>query len=354
MRRLSLAIKHFCEEQNVTSADALIIACSGGPDSYALALGLADYAHRQNIDCYALSVDHGIRPESCHEAQQVAALLNRWGVRVQTHHFPAQQWHNPSDSGGPEDHARKLRYQALQLLALTCQRRGYRRVLIALGHTADDQAETVLLRLARGSGVGSLSAIRAIRPCSGSDSIFLIRPLLDVRRADTHEVCEIAQLPVIHDPSNELDSMWTTSDGRPLLRTAVRHLALPALHQALGGDPTEALARTAQLSALDDEALHHYAERAYNEARDNDETTPGCLVMNIPALSEHPAAVRLRVIHAAAITMGASQSALNSGHLKNVDRLITHWKGQVELHLPQIRVVRKNTKLYFVPTKAIS
>lgn len=120
----------------------------------------------------------------------------------------------------------------------------------------DDQAETVMLRLARGSGAHSLSAMRRrdLMECGGV-AITWLRPLLDQRRVDTHQVCRDLKLAWVDDPTNAVDGPWRASDGSALRRAAVRQWALPALERALGVDPIPALARSADMLGEDDAYL---------------------------------------------------------------------------------------------------
>lgn len=346
LRSLTLQIKAAFARAAVTSEDCVLVACSGGADSLAMALGIADFTSRRGIPCRALSVDHGLRSASVAEARAVAATLHAWGIRARSHHFPRQA-HANYPRLGPEGGARELRYQALRAYASECLNAGARRVFIALGHTADDQAETVLLRLARGSGVGSLRAMAELTTLA--PQIFALRPILALRRSDTEGACTQAGLTPIEDPTNSLEGEWTTRDGQPLRRSALRHVALPALTRALGSDPTPSLVRTAQQAADEDDALNFYADQAYGDLRRDDETLAGAhLAFDARGCAGYPRAIRLRLYHRAAIEAGARPGDLTHTHLNEVDRLVTEWKGQAPLNLPGAQAVRKSTLLYFV------
>lgn len=346
LRTLSLQIKNAFTRAAITSQDCVVIACSGGADSLAMALGIIDFTSRRGIPTCALSVDHGLRAASQAEAQAVAATLRSWGISARTHHFPRASC-SDYQGRGPEGAARRLRYQALRTYAAECIDKGAHRVFIVLGHTADDQAETVLLRLARGSGVGSL---RAMQELSVMDrSIFALRPILSLRRTDTEGACLQAGLTPIEDPTNSLDGEWRTRDGQPLRRSAIRHLALPALSQALGQDPTLSLVRTAQQAADDDEALNFFTDQAYRELRCEEESKDGArVILNAKGCALLPRAIRLRLYHRVALEVGARPGDLTYTHLNDVDRLVTDWKGQSSLDLPGSQAVRKSTLLYFV------
>lgn len=372
IQRVCLALRHAWLSQQITPQDAVIVACSGGADSLALALAVADLCARYRVSCDAVSVDHGLRAESLHEATRVAALLRSWGVRAVAYHLPPRLWDSSevTRGAGPEGNARQVRYEVLARCARQWRDQGARRVFICLGHTLDDQAETVLLRLARGSGVGSLRAMSPVVPLSDEgEDIYLLRPMLGLRRSDTRTACQQAGLTPIEDPTNRLDGQWRTHDGQPLRRSAVRHIALPALENALGVDPALSLARTARQAALDDDALTYYANLAYQAHRVHDLQTfatghgwetpaptgrssrdipgVGSLVFNAKTLTNEPAAIRHRVIHRAAIDAGITAGALNEGHVTAVDELLTNWRGQKAIDLPGGRAVRKATLLYF-------
>jgi tRNA(Ile)-lysidine synthase len=192
------------------TAGPLVCAVSGGPDSLAL-LALAAAPGR---DVTAVHVDHGLRPDSARDADVVAAVAEQVGATWRSVRVDV--------APGPdlEARARTARYAALPAGALT-------------GHTADDQAETVLLQLLRGAGPRGLGGMRPDR-----------RPLLDLRRAETHALCDALGFTPVHDPSN-LDPVHR--------RNRVRHEVLPLLDDVAGRDVVPVLARAADLQrALDD------------------------------------------------------------------------------------------------------
>jgi len=237
VRACSLAVRaclrSFIDEAGVPSA--FVVGLSGGADSLALALTAIDVASRAGVDVVTVTVDHGLRAGSAQEARRVADLAGRLGARALT---VAVSVDGP---GGPEASAREARIAALREVAL---REGGP---VLLGHTMEDQAETVLLRLARGSGPSSLRAIAPIR--RDEDGVTWLRPLLGLRRADTAGACEQVGLTPVEDPTNAIDGPWRAADGSALRRSAVRYGAIPALADALGMDPVPALARTAALCA---------------------------------------------------------------------------------------------------------
>jgi len=209
----------------------------------------------------------------------------------------------------------------------------YGAVAILLGHTLDDQAETVLLGLARGSGSRSLAGMPARRGRYR-------RPLLTVRRASTGAACAELGLVPWQDPHNR-DSRFA--------RARVRHQALPALEAALGPGVAEALARTAaQLRAdaecLDDLAFAESGQLRHN-APENGTDPAGLEARWLGAL---PAAIRARVLRDAAIMAGCPHGALTAGHVDRIDALVTAWRGQRWVDLPGgVRARRRDGKVWF-------
>lgn len=292
--------------------ELVLVACSGGADSLALACAAAFVAPRLGLRCGAVTIDHGLQEGSAAWAAELATLLRRRGldpiecVRVVVGH-----------EGGPEAAARTARYAALDQ---TADRLGARSVL--LGHTRDDQAETVLLGLARGSGARSLAGM-PVR--FGPDGRYR-RPLLDIARSVTDDACKAEGVVPWRDPHNA-DPAFT--------RSRVRHQLLPALHDALGPGMPEALARTARMLREDTEALDSWAEQALEKCR---HPAGG---LDTAALVALPTAIRRRVIRLAALQAGAPAGTLAAVHIEAVDALITGWRGQGPLHLPGPVVVHR-------------
>ena len=212
--------------------DLVLAACSGGADSLALAAALAHEAPRLGLRGGGVTVDHGLQDGSGAQADRVVAGLGALGldpvrqVRVTVNGLPG--------AGGPEAAAREARYTALEQVA---HQTGA--AVVLLGHTLDDQAETVLLGLARGSGARALAGMPARRGP-------LRRPLLGLSRATLREACLAQRLDPWDDPHNRDPSY---------ARVRIRHQVLPALEQALGPGIAEALARSASQLAADCEAL---------------------------------------------------------------------------------------------------
>src|SRR4051794_30458038 len=208
----------------------VLVACSGGADSLALASAVAFVAPRLGRRAGLVTVDHGLQEGSDGRAGDVAA----WAVAAGFDPVTIETVRVSGRPGGPEAAARGARYEALQVAA---ERAGAAAVL--LGHTRDDQAETVLLALARGAGPRGLAGMPYRRG-------LLLRPLLDVTRADTRKACAAQGLAAWSDPHNS-DPAYA--------RSRVRADVLPALIAALGPAVVDNLARTAAQLAADNEAL---------------------------------------------------------------------------------------------------
>jgi tRNA(Ile)-lysidine synthase len=284
----------------------VLVACSGGPDSLALADATAFVAPRAGLRVGLVSVDHALQPGSAALASSVVAwaagagLAPALSVAVRVDGRP----------GGPEAAAREARYEALAAAALEG---GAAAVL--LGHTRDDQAETVLLALARGGGPRGIAGMPVRRLIRG---VPFLRPFLDVSRKDTRAACTERGLSPWQDPHN----------ADPAYARARVRAAMPLLVEALGPDLVDNLARTAGLVAADVEALDALA----STARDGVANPDGSL--DVEALAGLPAAVRSRLLRDLALRLGSPAGALSAGHIEALDALVTAWHGQGPVDLP--------------------
>ncbi len=283
-------------------SDALVVvACSGGPDSVALAA--ATLVAR--VKAGAVVVDHGLRDGSGAEAAATADWLRRHGLDP----VVVVAATVVENGDGLEAAARDARYRALYAAA-----RDLGAAVVLLGHTRDDQAETVLLGLARGSGVRSLAGMPRVRG-------MFRRPLLDLAR----EVVRAAvppDAPVVDDPHN--------ADER-FARARVRHRVLPVLEAELGPGIAAALARTADLARADADALAELADEAAYDLIAS-ASIPGDL--DVADLADLGDAVRTRVVRLWLIDSGCPAGGLGADHVRRVDRLVTAWRGQGAVALP--------------------
>lgn len=307
----------------------VLVACSGGPDSLALAATTAFVAPRAGLRAGAVVVDHDLQAGSADVAERAARQCRALGLdpvevrRVAVGRGP-----------GPEAAAREARYAALTEVA---EASGAAAVL--LGHTRDDQAETVLLGLARGSGARSLAGMPARRGV-------LRRPLLDVPRDVTAAVCAVLGLEPWQDPTNDPAS---ATDGRtPPLRSRVRHEVLPVLEAALGPGVAAALARTAEQLAEDAEVLDALAaDLARAAVADDGAADEG---WDAAVLAAAPTAVRRRALRRLLTRAGVPAGSLHRSHVLAVDALVVDWRGQGPVDVPGgRRIVRTCGRLAVAP-----
>jgi tRNA(Ile)-lysidine synthase len=322
----------------------VLVACSGGADSLALAAATAFVAPRLGLRAGLVTVDHGLQAGSAGRAGLVAGWASGAGfdpVEVATVEVGGLP-------GGPEAAARSARYAAL---TATASRLGA--LLVLLGHTRDDQAETVLLAMARGAGPRGLAGMPYRRGV-------LVRPLLGVARSDTRKACAALGLATWEDPHNT-DPAYA--------RSRVRADALPALIAALGPAVVDNLARTAAQLAMDNAALDELAVVALTAVRirgvpglagDRGPASAGTADVG-PAVAGRGAvdpaadglavgglvgllgAVRTRVLHMWARELGAPGGALSHRHVAALDALVTDWHGQGPTQLPgDISVARRD------------
>jgi tRNA(Ile)-lysidine synthase len=297
----------------------VLVALSGGADSLALAAAIAFEAPKLDVRVAAVTVDHGLQDGSTDAAAAAARAASSLGldahvVRVEV-----------GADGSPEAAAREARYAAL--------RESARRVgaaAILTGHTLDDQAETVLLGLARGSGAASL---QGMAEASDTGGVTLLRPLLGVRRTTTRAACVAAGLERWDDPHN--------SDPR-FARVRVRERVLPLLEAELGPGIAEALARTAAQLREDAEA---FAEMIDETIEDIVEHAEAGISVSVAALAANPAALRHRIIRH--VVASEFHESLTRAQTLEVARLVTDWSGQGPIDLPGCRARRVGGRIEF-------
>jgi tRNA(Ile)-lysidine synthase len=301
----SVATTRRAVREALPASGLVLVACSGGADSLALAAATAFAAPRLGLRAGLVTIDHGLQDGSADRAAQVAAWGTEVGlapsvaVRVEVGH-----------AGGPEAAARDARYAAL---AEAAQEHGAAAVL--LGHTMEDQAETVLLALARGAGPRGIAGMPARR------GIFL-RPFLEVSRAQTRAACTEQGLTPWEDPHN----------ADPSYARARVRAALPVLVETLGPDVVPNLARTARLVAADVTYLDSLAVHSGE---------PVCA-----DLATYPVALRTRILRGFALSLGAHPGALATTHIDALDALVMDWRGQGPVALPGgILVTRRAGRL---------
>lgn len=278
----------------------VIVACSGGPDSVALAIATNQVATKNNWLVHVVVVDHQWSELSAANAEFAVNQLSQYGI-VNTEIIVAPE--TPAENR--EAAAREIRYQILQQKSDDLNG-----APVLLGHTKNDQAETVLMRLVRGSGSKALAAMNPIR------GVF-IRPLLDISRSVVH-----ASIPdtyaVIDDPANSDDSF---------LRVRVRKNVLPLMQRELGDDVVEGLVRSAQLLRVDSDFFSSETLEQFTNCQIESD-------LKVESLAQLHLAIRSRVIQHWLLNAGVPSGSLHQSHIKTVEELISKWHGQKEINLP--------------------
>jgi tRNA(Ile)-lysidine synthase len=278
-----------------------LVALSGGADSLALTVATAE-ALRTGPSlpdgAGAVVVDHALQPGSAEVADRAAGIAHRLGLDP----VMVERVDVVGTGAGPEADARTVRHAALESAA---RRAGSRAVLLA--HTRDDQAEQVLLGLARGSGTRSLAGMPASRG-------LLVRPLLGLTRTDTEAICRWAGIRWWQDPANA---------DPAFLRSRIRTRVLPLLQDpvdGIGPGVAAALARSAEIAAEDADALGQWSRREYDRLVDDAGGAGDHVALPLDELAALPVAVRLRVIGLAVVAAGGERPSRE--RILAVDRLV--------------------------------
>ena len=298
----SVAIRSAVREclSGCSAGDTVLVAVSGGADSLALAAALVPESKSALINLVGVTIDHQLQKNSSEQATKVFAQLSELGIsQIEIVKVDVEM------VDGLEASARRARYAALDAVAEKLNAN-----LIFLGHTLNDQAESVLLGLARGSGARSLSGMARY---TGK----YCRPLLEITRSETLAACTENNLTPWIDPHNS-DSQFA--------RVRVRTDALPKLEESIGPGITEALARSADLLRDDADALDGWAVQVAAELDLAD--------LEITALAELPKAVRTRLLRMAIYAAGAPMGSITADHVASVEALVTSWHGQGACSLP--------------------
>jgi len=292
------------------SAQPVLFGCSGGVDSMALAVAL--FMESSNIKVIPIVIDHGLQDGSAQTTSQTIDRLKQIGF-TQVESARAQV----TMTDGLEASARRARYQLFNQFIDTYQPKYF-----LLAHTLNDQAENVLLGLARGSGTRSLSGM-------AEQSNIYIRPLLKISREITTAACDEAQLQIWSDPHNE-DLRFS--------RVKTRLNVLPTLEANLGPGITNALARSADLLRDDADALDGFSLEYFNQADQSN--------LDVKDLERLPKAIRTRVLRLAIYRAGAPVGSLSAEHIASAEALISDWHGQKEVSLPgNVKLLRNSGRI---------
>ena len=292
------------------SSQTILFGCSGGADSMALALALFLEANQTKV--IPVVVDHGLQDGSAQITSQTISKLKEIGY-TQVETAVAQV----KITDGLEASARRARYQIFNQFIDT-----YRPKYFLLAHTLNDQAETVLLGLARGSGARSLSGMAV-------ENNIYVRPLLKISRQTTVAACHEGGIEIWSDPHN---------DDLRFARVRARKNVLPNLEENLGPGITEALVRSADLLRDDADALDSFALEYFAQ------TDP--LNLSVNELERLPRAIRTRVLRLAIYQAGAPAGSLSAEHINGAEALISDWHGQKELSLPgDVKLLRNSGRI---------
>jgi tRNA(Ile)-lysidine synthase len=304
---------------NTKSGQKLLIAVSGGADSLALAAACEFEAKKLGLKIAAAVIDHSLQKNSDKVAAQTAKTLATLGFEE-----VIVKKVSVGKAGGPEAAARTARYTALETI-----RQQTKSTFVVLGHTASDQAETVLLGLVRGSGAKSLSGM-------SEKTGVLLRPLLGIERATTEAFCKDSGIKYWSDPQNQ---------DKKYLRVLIRKHILPFLEKQLGGSVAKSLIRTADQLREDDLFLEKETEKSFKKCA---KVSASGISFDAKALEKLPAAILNRVIKKALDAFGSESSRT---HVLAVSDLVLSWHGQKPLALPGVRVVRKGNTITFEPNR---
>jgi tRNA(Ile)-lysidine synthase len=305
------AVREAWMRHGVVSGDRILVACSGGADSLALAAASVFEGSRIGVLVGAVIVEHGLQPETKALAEATAKTLTELGASpVEVRAVKVAK----TKAGGPEAAARTARYAALDAAA---DELGAKFVMLA--HTLNDQAETVLLGLARGSGNRSLNAM------AEANGRYL-RPLLGIERQTTVAFCEDSGLNAWHDPHNK---------DNKFARVRARQNVMPVLESELGPGIAQALARTAEQLREDEAVLAPLAQNFFDSFVSLKATS---IEIALAEFEAAPLAIRHRVIAMALTVLQAPEFA--RVHIRAIDALVDEWHGQKPLSLPGVRVER--------------
>ena len=302
-------------------ADNILVACSGGADSLALAWTSQVVTKRIGLNLIAVIIDHQLIKESTQVAQDAKKKCEDFGIEK----VVIKQIEVKDDKDGLEAAARKARYEAFEELV-----NEFNAKAVLLAHTQDNQAETMLMRLTRGSGAKSLSAMKEV---SGK----YLRPFLHIRKQVLVDALEKENISYWQDPANT---------NYKFLRAKVRHELMPKLIEVLGDSAIDSLDRTSGLLKEDNEALESIALESYEKLNKE---------LKVQELEKLPTAIRKRVIKIAALNSGVTPGPFSFEHIEAIDALVTNWRGQGNVDLPGfIQASRVDQTIRFISSRKTS
>ncbi len=308
--------------KDLDPGDLVLVGCSGGADSLALVWTTSVVGKRLELKTGAVIVDHQLISESNDVAQNAKKQCEELGIeKVIIKKVEVNQTNE-----GLEAAARIARYEAFENILHETNAK-----VILLAHTQDDQAETVLMRLTRGSGAKSLSGMSAI---SGK----YLRPFLHLRKKIVHDSLDLIGMKAWQDPAN-FDNQY--------LRVKVRQELMPKLIEVLGEGAISSLDKTSQLLRLDNQALDDLAQQ-FVDAQDDVKKNG----LKVKELENLPEAIRTRVLKICAVASGVHPGPFSFEHIEAIDALVKNWHGQGNVDLPGfIQATRVDGSLRFISSK---
>ena len=310
--KATLAIRQAVRPWVQQADQRILLGVSGGADSMALAIATLAEATSAGVEVIAIIIDHQLQSASAQVAARAAQQLVDLGFE-KVDIIPVAV----DLTDGMESSARRARYLAFEG-AISKYQPDY----FFLAHTKNDQAESVLLGLARGSGTRSLSGMAEVNGC-------FIRPLLNIDRALTELSCAENGIVPWEDPHN-FDLQYA--------RVRVRNQVLPLLESTLGPGIADALARSAAILREDADALDQLATEYLSQGV--------ATALEAERLAKLPKAIRARALRIALYEAGAPAGSLSAEHLAPIEALITNWHGQGEISLPGgVKVARISGRL---------
>ena len=308
--------------KNFDAGDYVLVGCSGGADSLALVWTTSVVGKRLELKVGAIIVDHQLFPESNDVALNAKKQCEELGIQE----VIIKKVNVEHNHEGLEAAARIARYEAFENVLHETNAQA-----ILLAHTQDDQAETVLMRLTRGSGAKSLSGMAQV---SGK----YLRPFLHLRKKLVHDSLDLIGLKAWQDPANT---------DHQFLRVKVRHELMPKIIEVLGESAISSLDKTSQLLRLDNQALEELAQQFFESQKDV--KTNG---LEISELEKLPEAIRTRVLRIFAIASGVHPGPFSFEHIEAIDALVKNWHGQGNVDLPGfIQATRVDHSIRFIPSK---
>lgn len=317
------AVREQLESLDLPSGSLVLVACSGGGDSIALAAATAFEAPRMGFTAGAVIVDHQLQDGSGEVAARAKQTCEELGLSP----VIIEKVNVELSGNGMEAAARDARYQAFEKVRIS-----QAADLVLLGHNLEDQAETVLLALARGSGLSALAGMDSYDPARA-----IARPLIGLSRSSLRAACDDQGLTFWDDPHNE---------NPQFLRVRARKL-LGLMEQELGPGIAQSLSRTASQVSEAEEVLTGIAAQLVIDSKDSGSASS--VSYSVAKLAAEPSGVRTMALHMIASRAGAR--AISAAQIEAIDALITNWHGQKSASLSGITVERVKDLLIFTRSK---